>query len=357
VSHGFTPSFKPIAKPTLRRNIVEIETSEVVDIVREQIRLMELDLSGTTVIVGAASGYQAALATATALAGANIVIAFARGSKGYPNTLEATVATMALSQSAGVSRRLEIVNHFDSRRWHDVDIVANCPQVAPISRSIVELLPQHAVIALMAEPWEVRPGVVDVGACLDAGIKVVAPNLAHPAIMLFPEFARLCGILLEDAGIDPRDAKLAIVSDTPCASFIERALRERGARTSTFSHPLHLTADTWTAIIVALRPSDKPLMNIQSLGRISESAPNAVLIQFSGELDRSAASYFGLKVWPPKKPGRGQLGLLLDVLGPQPIIRKLIGGLKAAEAAYRGAELGRHAIGFAVEPDIPPSSS
>jgi hypothetical protein len=90
-------------------------------------------------------------------------------------------------------------------------------------------------------------------------------------------------------------------------------------------------------------------MNINSLGRIFENARKAPLVQFSGEIDRSAASYFGLMVWPSKKPGRGQLGLPLDVLGPSPAVRRLTGGLKAAEAVYRGVELGRDDIGFLVE--------
>ena len=79
-----------------------------------------------------------------------------------------------------------------------------------------------------------------------------------------------------------------------------------------------------------------------------ENANGALLVHFSGEIDRTAVSYFGLRVWPPKKPVRGQLGLPLDVLGPGPAIRKLTGGLKAAEAAFRGVELGTHAIGSIV---------
>jgi hypothetical protein len=42
------------------------------------------------------------------------------------------------------------------------------------------------------------------------------------------------------------------------------------------------------------------------------------------------------------------LGLPLDVLGAAPEIRRLIGGLKAAEAAYRDADLGGNNVGFLV---------
>ncbi|TIO48242.1 MAG: hypothetical protein E5Y00_31060 [Mesorhizobium sp.] len=90
-------------------------------------------------------------------------------------------------------------------------------------------------------------------------------------------------------------------------------------------------------------------MDINSLGRIARRTRQALLVQFSGGIDRSAASYFGLRVWPPKRPNRGELGLPLEILGAAPVIRRLTGGLKAAEAAYRGAELGRDSVGFLVK--------
>jgi hypothetical protein len=331
------------------RHIVEIDRSAVLQLVRQQVATYQLDLAGMTVVTAAAAGYQATAATMAALAGASKVVAITRESKGYPNAADAAAATLALARAAGVLQRIEILDHLDSRRWGDVDIVAVSAQVGPISRSIVELLPSRAIISLMAEPWELRPGFVDVESCRDIGIKVVAPNLGHPAVMLFPELGRLSCMLLEEAGLEPLGARLAVISDTPCASFIGRALSECGAIVSVFSHPMHLTANTWDGIVVAMRPSDKPAMNINSLGWISKSAPKALLIQFSGEIDRSAATYFGMRIWPPKKPGRGQLGLPLDVLGPAPTIRKAAAGLKAAELGYRGAELGRDAIGFVVE--------
>jgi len=212
----------------------------------------------------------------------------------------------------------------------------------------------------MAEPWELRSGVVDFDACDEAGIKVAAPNLSHPSIALLPEFARLCRALLDDAGVDQPAARLAIVCDTPCAPFLAYTLRERGARVSVFSHPSLLTDNVWDVIVVAMRPSDRPSMDINSLGRIAGNSRHTLLVQFSGKIDRSAASYFGLSVWPPKRPASDQLGLPLDIFGADPVIRRLTGGLKAAEAAYRGAEMGGESVGFIVKAgfataDCPPS--
>lgn len=348
MTHSSMPSsYEPPAR-LVARHAPEIDHAEALAIVREQMALLDLDLSGLTVVVGAATGYQAAAATAAALADAGRVVALARGSQ-RQSSLAAAADTLAFASYANVSERVEVLDRIDSRRWQDVDLLATGVQVGPISRSLIELLPSRAVVSLMAEPWELRPGVVDFDGCDDAGIKVAAPNLGHPSINLLPEFARLCCILLGEAGGDQRGAKLALVCDTPCAPFIDKALRERGARVSVFAHPTLMTGDAWDVIVVAMRPSDKPPMDINSLGRISANSRQALLVQFSGEIDRSAASYFGLKVWPPKRPARGELGLPLDVLGAAPAIRKLTGGLKAAEAAYHGAELGPDSIGFVVK--------
>ncbi|RUX04324.1 MULTISPECIES: hypothetical protein [unclassified Mesorhizobium] len=351
-ARNLVPSLMPLphdfAGTSFARDVLEIDPAEMLAIVRKQIGLLDLDLSGLTVVVGATTGYQAVTATAAALANASRVVALTRTSSRHPSLAAIADATLAFAKHARVSKRVEVTNRIDSRKWQDVDLVTNCLQVAPISRSLIELLPSHAVVSLMAEPWELRPGVVDFNACDEAGIKVAAPNLSHPAINLLPEFARLCCILLGDAGVDHRAARLAIVCDTPCAPSLERTLSEGGARVSVFSHPMLLTDDAWDVIVVAMRPTDKPPMDINCLGRIARNSHQALLVQFSGGVDRSAASYFGLSIWPPKRPTRGQLGLPLDALGPAPMVRRLTGGLKAAEAAYRGAELAGDSVGFLV---------
>lgn len=345
--HGIMSSFASSERP-VPRHIIEINHSEVLDLVREQIATYQLNLVGLTVVTAAAAGYQAAMAVMASFAGANRVVALTRPSKGYPSTADTAAATLALGRAGGVGERIDLLGHLASARWAKTDIVAASVELGAISPSIIELLPAQAVIALMGEPWEFRPGFLDIDVCRAVGIKVVAPNLGHPAVGLLPDYATLCCKLLAEAGLDAHEARLAVVCDTPCAPFIEQALRERGAQVSVFAHPSHVTAQPWDGIILATRASEKPGMDINNLGRIVESAPNALLVQFSGGIDRSAAAYFGMRLWPPKKPGRGQLALPLEVLGPGPTLRRMVAGLKAAELAYRGVELDSETIGFMV---------
>jgi hypothetical protein len=65
-------------------------------------------------------------------------------------------------------------------------------------------------------------------------------------------------------------------------------------------------------------------------------APNVLLAQFWGDIDREIAAGLCLHVWPEVEPGRGHMGILLNRLGHEPIVRLQAGGLKAAEIVWRG---------------------
>ena len=328
--------------------IVADETLSALQTAREFIGALGLDLSAMTVVVGGGHGYQAAAAAVAALAGARRVLAIRDGRRRLTRPREAASAADYIKR-AGVAEKVEVVDHVSSPEWRHVDIVVSSPSICPLTRSVIELLPQRAVIALMAEPWELGSEAIDAVACDEAGIRIAAPNYNHPVLMMHGEFARLCCSMIEEAGLKFRDSAIAVISDTPLAPSLEHALRMRRSRVAVFPHPQLLSRSKWDAAVVAMRPSSRPPMNIKGLGHILEQAGRILLVQFSGEIDRSAASYFGLRVWPQKRPGRGQLGMPLDTLGPSPSIRKLVAGLKAAETAYRGSQMSQDSIGYLIE--------
>ena len=324
----------------------EVDRASVIDAIRECIGKFQLDLDGQVVAAGAGFGAEAITATAAALAGARSVFALTTERKKHARSPATSWDALDLATHAGHSARLEIMRRMHPHHWNDVDILVSCPRTRPISRSTVEFLRPNSVVALMAEPWELSPEMIDLNACSEMQIKVAAPNLEHPTINLLPDLARLCCRLVHDAGINASDARIAVLCDTPCRRYIEDALIEQGASVTVFAHPQMLLPETWDAVVVALRPAEKPPLDINGLAWVFEAARGSLLIQFSGEIDRLAARYFGLRVWPPRKPGRGQLGVAPELLGWNPIIRRIVAGLKAAEMARRGADLRRDSVGF-----------
>ncbi len=316
----------------------------------QHLEIMDVDLTGLVVLTGACGAYEEALATVAGLAGAARVIAVCQESKKRSQANAAAHNALPLAVFANVAGRVETLIRVDRACWPDVDILVSCPGLGPVTRSVVERLPPTAVVALMAEPWEIRPDLVDVEACGQMGIKIAAPNLGHPSIDLLPELAQRCCRLVSDAGVEPRGTRIAVLCDTPCGPFIERALTDRGAvDVQVFTHPMLLTRAAWDAVVVALRPSSSPPMDIKGLAAVMDKAGGAKLVQFSGEIDRVAANYFGFQVWPQRKPWRGRPGIAAEVLGPSAMVRRLVGGLKAAEAALHGAKLGSDEIGFVAD--------
>ena len=104
-----------------------------------------------------------------------------------------------------------------------------------------------------------------------------------------------------------------------------------------FSNAETIFSGPWNAIVLAQQPTERPQLGIHDLGAIAKVAPEAVIVQYWGDIDRIAARYFGLKVWPRRTPGKGQMGMALEELGPEPTISLITGGLKAAQMVLTGA--------------------
>ena len=88
--------------------------------------------------------------------------------------------------------------------------------------------------------------------------------------------------------------------------------------------------------MVALHPTDGPVLGAREASLIAERWASAVVVQYWGDVDRSALAAAGLSYWPREAPPAGHMGVLPSAVGPEPIVRLQAGGLKAAEVAWRG---------------------
>jgi hypothetical protein len=100
-----------------------------------------------------------------------------------------------------------------------------------------------------------------------------------------------------------------------------------------------LPTEDWDAVVVALNPANNPALASAELNMLAKAAPLALLGQFWGDIDRAAARAAGFTLAPTAAPKDGHMGILLNELGPEPIIRLQTGGLRAAELVFRGNEL------------------
>jgi hypothetical protein len=312
-------------------------TEAMLESMTSRIRILDLDLTGLEIVTEAATGAYASTAVIAALAGAR-VHACARDTHSHGSADDAVAATYGLARAARVEACIAFSRGVPQDTLRRSAILTNSGRIRPITRAMIGLLPPGAVIALMFEAWEFRETDLDLAACREGGIRLAAVNERHPDVAVFPFLGPLAVRLLEDAAFPVAGKRIAILCDNPFAPFLAEGLSAAGAEAMLFDGPSQLTEGPWDAVLLALVPRAIPLGQ-DDLETIARNAPGTLLAQFWGDIDRVAAARLGFRICPALEPGRGHMGILLNRLGHEPIVRLQTGGLKAAEIVWRGAPL------------------
>jgi len=303
-------------------------------LMRQAIERCALDLSGLTVLTEAATGAYVVTPVLAAMAGAERVFAVTRDTR-YGTVDEVYAATMELAGHSGTENRIEIVTGKADAIVSRADIITNSGHVRPIDARMIAAAKPGAVVALMYESWEFRPGDVDLDACRRAGVLVGGTTERHPRIDVFSYLGPMAVRLLHDAGVAVYRSSILLVCDNLFRTYLERGLRASGARVESTDRIDAAPGDSFDAIVVSLTPRGEPVLGAADACAIKARWPSAVVAQFWGDIDRAAFCATGIPVWAPEPPKPGHMGILLSDLGPEPIVRLQAGGLKAADALWR----------------------
>jgi len=314
-----------------------LNPARLVNLMRAAIERCRLDLSGLVVLTEAASGAYSVTPVLAGMAGAKRVYALTRSTR-HGSVEEISAQTAELARLAGVGERVEVITAAEEAIIAQADVVTNSGHLRPIDAAMIGKMKSGAVIPLMYEAWEYRPGDVDLAAAAERGIPVVGTNERHPAVDVFSFLGLMAVKQLLDAGVAAYGSSILLLCDNPFRPFIERGLRAGGATVETWPSlygeaPVSGEKD---AILVALHPADRPVLGAREARLIAERWPSAVVAQYWGDIDRSALAAVGLQCWPREAPPAGHMGVLPSAVGPEPIVRLQAGGLKAAEVAWRG---------------------
>jgi hypothetical protein len=200
-----------------------------------------------------------------------------------------------------------------------------------------------AVVSLMYEAWEFRPGDVDLEACRYYGIKTAATDERHPDVDVFSFLGLMAVKLLLDAHVAVYRSSILLLCDNPFCSFIVRGLKRAGATVEVVERIVEAPRDSrYDAIVVALKPKPALVLSATDARMIARNWPGAVVAQFWGDIDRSALDAMHVAMWPEKAPRAGHMGILPSGTGPEAVIRLQAGGLKVGELLSRGTRGGMH---------------
>lgn len=330
--------FSPVSVTT--EALPGFEPARMIRLTKERIAACRLDLSSRIIMTEAASGAYAVTPIAAALAGAKEVIAITQ-TTAYGNADDIEQNTFQLAEMAGVpSGVISVLRKKDSSLLARADVVTNSGHVRPLDAAAIAHLKTGAVVPLMFEAWEIQAGRCDLD--LDAlalrGIAVAGTNECHPCIDVFSYLGTMAIKLLLDAGVPLLNASVALLCDNPFSRYIRSGLVSAGATVFSGTElACFLDHDAPDVLLVAQRPNWKSVLSESEVRWLSRNWPNTIIAQFWGDIDRNALADHGLRYWPTLAPSPGHMAILPSAIGPEPVIRLQVGGLKVAEVLLKPA--------------------
>jgi hypothetical protein len=313
-----------------------LDPRRLAGLVTAAVERCQLDLRGKVVLTEAATGPYVVTPILAACGGAKRVYAMTQSTR-HGTIEEVATQTLEMAQLTGVRDRVEIVVGRSPEIFAEADIVTNSGHVRPIDAAMVACMKPSAVVSLMYEAWEFRPGDVDLEACAARGVRVGATNERHPDVDVFSFLAPMAIKLLFDAEVAVYRSSILLLCDNPFDTFMSRGLQRAGASLDVARSVADAPRDKrYDAIVVALKPRSTPVVSAMDARTIATCWPGAVVAQFWGDIDRAALAEMDVPMWPENAPGPGHMGILPSALGPEPVVRLQSGGLKVGEILSRG---------------------
>jgi hypothetical protein len=323
-----------------------------------QVRALELDLKGKTVLTEAASGAYIVTPVLAAIAGAK-VFAFSKTTR-YGKVEEIFSNTRTLADSfKEFALDIHLIDQLNPEIIAEADIITNSGHLRPLNESILKHAKDEVVIPLMYEAWEWRDADMDIGYIRKRGIKIGATNERHPQVDVFNYLGDMALKLIFDSGICPYNNKFILLCNNDFGPFIAKVLAgicdglgvidRNENRTMYDEHQIDWIGGfpeinipekykDAEAVIFTAYPFDKNWIGEKtpiSLQQLQSQMSDPFILRYAGDLDEDYLRDKHIKFYP-NHVHSGHMGILPSAIGYDPIIRLQSGGLKAGEALLSG---------------------
>lgn len=318
-------------------------------------KLLRLRLTDRCVLTECATGAYCSTAVLAAIAGAQ-VYAYGRDSR-FGTFSSAREQTAFVADFLGVSQRIHYIDNILPDVLKRADIITNSGHLRPLDRAKVEQLRPGTVIALMYESWEFRENDVDLAACREQGVQVVGTNEHHHDLRIFEYLGMLALRGLFACQVPVMFCRVLLLSDNLFAEPIAAILRATGAEVEILDSPrsnrtsveplnqqlFHIAH--WDAVVVAMTPRDDPVVGHApgAVFRPAHLGGTRCVVQVWGDVERNSLT--GVQMFPAEEPPKGHMGVLLNEIGPDAVVRLQAGGLRAAGECLFG-ESPRQGLNF-----------
>jgi len=317
-----------------------VQNKKLVKYIKNSIKKFSLDLSDRIVLTEAATGNYVVTPIIAAAANAKIVYAFTKNSE-YGSIDEVKKQTYSLAKELSVENKIMVVDRLDTIPFEDIHILTNTGFLRPINSDIISKLSQNCVIPLMYEPWEFRPGEIDLEACYRKGIKVYGTNENDERLKLFDYLGLNVIYILLGEGIFPIDHKIILIG---CEKFVYpvfNILSQCGYKVDfiTKYENSHFALQDYDAIIIL-----EHIRNILIIGEKNKAfidknqiSEDTIVIHISGNVDFNNVNF---KYIPETIKPFSYMSIRADYLSPKAVIDLHTAGLKVAEGMLKANEMG-----------------
>lgn len=323
-----------------------------------QVKNLQLNLKGKTVLTEAATGAYIVTPVLAALAGAK-VYAYSKTTR-YGKLEEVFSSTRELAESF---KEFPLDIHYTEKLEPEIiaqaDIITNSGHLRPLNEAMLTHAKNQLVIPLMYEAWEWREADMDIQYIRKRGFKIGATNERHPDVDVFNYLGDMALKQIFDAGITPYKNRFILLCNNDFGPFIAKILSRVCERLAVIDKDEHknqydqgqidwiggfpdlripASYKNAEAIIFTAYPFDQNWIGENtaiSLQQLQTQLSDPFILRYAGDLDEEVLQKKGLRFFP-QHVNSGHMGILPSAIGYDPIIRLQSGGLKAGEALLSG---------------------
>lgn len=309
-------------------------------LIDEAIARLDLRLAGRQVLTEVASGAYVVTPLIAARAGATVTAVTADSE--YGSAADVIAYGTEWASALGVADLVRFSVGPARAFAPAADIVTNLRFVRPIDAGFVAQLPPHAAIALMWEPWEVRPSDVDLDACAGAGIPVIGTRETDQRLRIFDYVGITAMKLLLDVGVELFRSRVIVIGSDPFGTYVADALRGLDADvqqvvrlTGDLDGTIGASVETADAVVLVEHRERRMLVGPGGISPGRFLTGGCRLVHIAGMVDDGALAAAGIKKQPARRVPAGHMAALTDSVGPRPVVDLHGAGLKVADVAVR----------------------
>lgn len=329
---------------------------------------MSLDLSNLTVITECASGYYAYTPIIAALSGAK-VFALGKNTR-YGTFIDNKKYLNELSKKFEVESQILIEEVSSFNKWNKADIITNSGMLRPIKSDVVNQFKKTAVIPLMWEPWEFRPGEIDIETCQKKEIPVIGTDENYAPIDMYQYPGMLAIYILNQLQSDYSTDRIVVVGGGLTGSMIVKTLLNFSKNIlwyadSSFSADIGITPkplnklnevknnDFVDVLLFAEHTVNTPLFDKSHLDfkNLITKFPDLMVGHLCGSINKEELIASKVDFFPEEIAPFGYMSILPDMFGPKPTLKLMAAGLKVGEIAAK-SRLNGNSIEQAIQDTI-----